>query len=205
MGIYSKYLFPRILDLAMRDPEMKEQRPLVLEHVTGDIFEVGFGTGLNLRYYPENVKKITTADPNAGMNKLAQRRIDESSIEVDHHTMGGEDLPFDDEAFDTVVCTWTLCSIPEPDKALDEFKRILRKGGQFLFIEHGLADDPKVQKWQNRLNRFWKVIGDGCNLNRNHTELIQDHGFSFDEIDNFYFEKGPKFVGYMYRGIARKT
>lgn len=204
MGFYSNVIFPPILNRVMQNPEMTRERPLVLANAQGDIFEVGFGTGLNLPHYPETVKKIVTADPNAASGKIAQKQIDRSPIEVDQHVMSGDDLPFDDASFDTVVCTWTLCSIENAGGALDEFHRILRPGGKFLFIEHGLSDDPKVQKWQHRLNPIWKIIGDGCNLNRDHRELIQDHHFTFDELDNFQF-KGPKFAGYMYRGIAGKN
>lgn len=205
MGFYSNVIFPRVLDLAMRGPEMSEQRQLVLADVQGDIFEVGFGTGLNLRYYPAAVKKITTADVNPSMGKIARKRVDASPIDVDHHVISGENLPFDDSSFDTLVCTWTLCSIENVGDALDEFNRILRKDGKFVFIEHGLSDEPKVSKWQNRLNPIWKKIGDGCNLNRNHRELIQDHRFAFDKLDNFYLPKAPRWAGYLYRGVARKA
>lgn len=205
MGFYSNAIFPRILDWAMRGPDMEEQRQVVLANAQGDIFEVGFGTALNLRYYPETVKKITTADVNPSMGKIAQRRVDQSPIEVDHHVISGDNLPFDDASFDTIVCTWTLCSIAKVDDALDEFHRVLRKGGKFLFVEHGASDDPKVRKWQDRLNPIWKLIGDGCNLNRNHRELIQDHHFTLDELDNFYLPNEPRFVAYLYRGIAGKA
>lgn len=205
MGFYSNVIFPHVLDWAMRDPQMAEQRPLVLEKAQGDIFEVGFGTGLNLRYYPDTVEKITTADPHPTMGKIAQRRVDASSIDVDHHVIGGESLPFEDESFDTIVCTWTLCSIPDIEAALGQFHRILRKDGKLLFIEHGLSDNPKVQQWQNRINPVWKIIGDGCNLNRNHRELIQDHQFTFDEIDTFSFAKGLRPATFMYRGVAQKA
>ncbi len=205
MGFYSKRIFPRVLDFVMRDPQMSKERPLVLANAEGDIFEIGFGTGLNLRHYPESVKKITTADPHPTMGKIAQRRVDASPIDVEHHVIGGEKLPFEDESFDTLVCTWTLCSIPDVEAALKQFHRVLRKDGKFLFIEHGLAHDPKVQKWQHRVNPLWKKIGDGCNLNRNHRELLQDHHFAFDELDTFNFEKGISIATYMYKGIARKA
>lgn len=205
MGFYSNVIFPRVLDLAMRNEEMAEQRQIVLADVRGDVFEVGFGTGLNLRFYPQTVKKITTADVNPSMGKIAQRRVEASPIEVDHHVISGESLPFDDRSFDTLVCTWTLCSIAKVEDALDEFNRVLRKDGKFLFIEHGAAEDSKVRKWQDRLNPIWKKIGDGCNLNRNHRELIQDHRFAFDKLDNFYLPKTPRFAGYLYRGVARKA
>jgi len=205
MGIYSNYIFPRILDKVMSNGHMKKARTAVLSEVSGNVFEVGFGTGLNLDFYPEAVKKITTADINPGMNKKALKRIELSKIEVDHNVINGESLPFEEELFDSVVCTWTLCSIGQADQALQEFRRVLKPGGKFFFVEHGLADDPKVQKLQNRLTPFWKRIGDGCHLNRNIKELIQDNHFHFAEFDNYYMDESPRFAGYMYQGIAEKV
>ena len=205
MGIYSKHVFPRILNLVMSNGYMKKARNEVLQNVEGDIFEIGFGTGLNLPHYPESVKKITTADVNPAMGPLAQRQIDASPIEVDNRVLNGEDLPLDDASFDTVVCTWTLCSIEKVDKALQEMHRILRPGGRFVFVEHGLADDPATQRWQNRLNPLQRIIGDGCNLNRNMKELILDNHFSMVEFKNFVLEKSPKTFGYMYQGMASKA
>lgn len=205
MGLYSNVIFPRILDLAMRDKNMAEVRTAVLADVTGDIFEIGFGTGLNLRYYPDTVKEITTVDANAGCNKIAEPRIAKSPITVHNKVLNGEELPMDDQTFDSVVCTWTLCSIDNAEKALGEIRRILRPDGKFFFVEHGLSPDPKLQKWQNRLNPIWKIIGDGCNLNRKHDELLQDCQFSIDKLDNFHLETGPKFATYLYQGVASKA
>lgn len=204
MGFYSNVIFPRILDIVMTNREMTEQRDVVLREVHGDVFEIGFGTGLNLSHYPENVKKLTIVDPNPGCYKRAKKRIAESPIEVESHLLSGEKLPFEDERFDSVVCTWTLCSIPNVDQALGEMRRVLRPEGRMYFIEHGLAPEPNVQKWQNRLNRMWGKIGDGCNLNRNMRELIQDNRFRFVDLENFYM-KGPKFASYMYRGVAARA
>lgn len=205
MGFYSNVVFPRVLDTLMRDKQMGKIRGELLADVSGDIFEIGFGTGLNLRYYPETVKEITTVDPNPGSNKLAQRRIDASDITVHNHTLSAEELPMDDESFDTVVCTWTLCSIKDVEKALSEVRRVLRPNGKIFFVEHGKAADPKVQKWQNRLNPIWKVIGDGCNLNRDPNELLQDMKFTITDLDNFFMEKGPRFATYLYQGVATKA
>jgi ubiquinone/menaquinone biosynthesis C-methylase UbiE len=205
VGVYSKYIFPRILDKVMSTGYMKKARTAVLSEVSGEVFEVGFGTGLNLDFYPESVTKITTADINPGMNKKAEARIQLSKIEVDHNVINGESLPFEEELFDSVVCTWTLCSIEQVDRALQEFRRVLKPDGKFFFVEHGLADDEKVQKWQNRLTPYWKRIGDGCHLNRNIKELIQDNQFQFSSFENYYMEESPRFAGYMYQGIAQKV
>lgn len=204
MGLYSRYIFPRVMNLAMSGKPVTRIRKELLLRAEGDVFEIGFGTGLNLPNYPPTVKKITTVDPNPGVNKLAQQRIRESPIEVECHLLSAETLPMDDESFDTVVSTFTLCSIPNVGRALDEIRRVLRPGGKFLFAEHGLADDPKVRRWQDRLNGLQRRIGDGCNLNRNMRELISDHRFKFLEFKNFYMPKTPRIFGYIYQGVAVK-
>jgi ubiquinone/menaquinone biosynthesis C-methylase UbiE len=205
VGFYSSVLFPRILDKVMSNGYMTKARVALLADVTGDVFEIGFGTGLNLAHYPDAVKKIRVADVNPGMNALANRRIAESSIEVEHDVLNGESLPFEDASFDSVVCTWTLCSIPDVSSALNEMNRVLRPGGRFFFVEHGLADDEKVRKWQNRLTPLQRIIGDGCHFNRNIEELIGDHGFSYDKLEKYYMKKAPRFGGYMYQGVASKS
>ncbi|MFP6583150.1 MAG: methyltransferase domain-containing protein [Candidatus Hydrogenedentota bacterium] len=189
----------------MSNGYMSKARVAVLADVKGDIFEVGFGTGLNLLHYPESVKRITTADVNPSMGKIAKRRIDASPIEVNHDVLNAEVLPYEDASFDTVVCTWTLCSIPDVGAALSEMHRILRPGGRFHFVEHGLADDLKVRAWQHRLTPLQKRIGDGCRLNRDMKELIGDHHFSYDRLEMFYLPKSPRFAGFMYQGVASKV
>lgn len=186
----------------MSDEKMSKIRSEVLAGVSGSVFELGFGTGLNLPHYPGHVKSLVTADPNPGMRAAAQRRIADSPIEVDCRILGGEALPFDDASFDAVVCTWTLCSVTDADRVLAQCHRVLRHGGRFFFAEHGLADDPKIRKWQARLNPFWRIIGDGCNLNRNIRELIQDSHFRFEKLENFYLPGSSKFSAYMYQGVA---
>ena len=205
MGFYSRVVFPGIIDFVMTTGQMKKRRSQVLADVSGDIFEIGFGTGLNLPFYPEGVQEITTVDINPGMNRRAQKRIAESGITVHMNILSAESLPMDDETFDSVVCTWTLCSIENVEKALSEVRRILRPGGKFFFVEHGASPDPKVRRLQDRLNSFWGIIGDGCNLNRNAEELIQDQHFEITSLDKGYMEKSPRFAGYMYQGVATKA
>ena len=205
MGIYSTYIFPKVINVVMSTGYMKKARSAALAQVTGEVFEIGFGTGLNLPFYPEGIKKITTADVNPAMGRHAQKNIDASPIEVDCRTLNGESLPMEDETFDSVVCTWTLCSIVNVEQALREVHRVLKPDGKFFFVEHGLADDPKIQRWQDRLTPPWKMIGDGCHLNRNMKELIQDQHFAFQEIETYYMEKSPRAMGFMYQGIAAKA
>lgn len=202
MGIYSNYIFPRVLNSFMSSGQFKKQRKKLLESVGGEILEIGFGTGLNLEFYPEHVRKITAIDPNAGMNQVAQRNIRKSGIEVDSRVLSGENLPIEDRSFDTVVCTWTLCSIPDAQRALREVRRVLRPGGRFFFVEHGLAPDPAVQKWQHRLTPIQKVIGDGCHLNRPIDQMVTGEGFELSEMETFYMPGAPRFAGFMFRGIA---
>jgi ubiquinone/menaquinone biosynthesis C-methylase UbiE len=147
MGLYSRHIFPRLCDWAMNDPRMAVLRKEALAGVGGEVLEIGFGTGLNLPHYPGHVRRITAVDPNPGMSKIARLRIELSGIAVDQRIIGGERLPFRDGSFDGVVSTWTLCSIPEVVRALGEVFRVLRPGGRFFFLEHGLAEGPKIRDW----------------------------------------------------------
>jgi ubiquinone/menaquinone biosynthesis C-methylase UbiE len=204
MNFYSQRIFPRIMDMALKTREFTELRKSLLGEVSGDVFEIGFGTGLNLPHYPSNVKRITTVDPNPGARKLAERRMAQSPIEVRYQTMSGEALNLPEESFDTVVCTFTLCSIVNVDAAMAEMRRILRKGGRMFFIEHGLSDDPRIQWWQHKLNPLNKIVGDGCHLNRIPITTISNSGLRIDRLDKFYLKKAPKYGGFIYRGVAVK-
>ncbi len=204
VNVYQQFVFPRLLDVAMQGELFSRYRRSLLADVSGDVLEIGFGTGLNLAHYPEAVQRIVTVDPNAGMNGLAQKRIEASGVTVDQRLLSGEALPMADQSFDSVVSTWTLCSIPKVEQALGEIQRVLRPGGRFFFIEHGLAaDNPGLQRWQNRVNPIQNVLGDGCNLNRDMASLVRAV-FPDTHVDQFYMERLPKFAGYMYRGIATK-
>ncbi len=204
MGFYSTRILPRLLDLSMSSSGLQLYRARVLAQAYGEVLEIGFGSGLNLPYYPAHVRKITTVDANPGMNKLALKRIEASPIAVENHVLNGERLPFENEAFDTIVSTWTLCSIAKVEQALSELRRVLKPSGRFLFIEHGLSPDPKVQVWQQRLTPFQRKLADGCHLNRNIKQLILDQQFQLQELKEFYIDQTPKFEGYMYQGIATR-
>lgn len=204
MGIYSTYIFPNLMNLSMSGKQVTPYRQEVLNAARGEILEIGFGTGLNLPYYPKEVKKITTVDVNAGMNSLAVKNIKKSPIKVEYHILDAQGLPFADGSFDTVVSTWTLCSIKNINQALAEVYRVLIPGGKFIFAEHGLSTEPKVQKWQNLLTPIQKVMADGCHLNRDIETLIKTAGFSFDSLTKKYAEGIPKIAGYFYYGIAHK-
>lgn len=204
MGFYSRVILPRLLDWAMSDPAFSQYRQQVLANVEGEILEIGFGTGLNLSYYPHHIEKITTIDPNSGMNKLAQKRIQASKINVENRILNSESLPMADSTFDSVVSTWTLCSIAQVEKALQEIYRVLKPGGKFFFVEHGLSDQPQIQVWQNRLTPLQKVIADGCHLNRNIQGLVEQQ-FQEITLEKFDIENFPKVGSYTYMGVATKT
>ncbi|MCX7596470.1 MAG: class I SAM-dependent methyltransferase [Fischerella sp.] len=204
MGFYSERILPYLLDWSLSDSNLAKYRQEVLAGVKGEVLEIGFGTGLNLSYYPEHIHKIIAIDANPGVKTLAQKRIQASSITVDHRVLNGENLPMADNTFDSVVSTWTLCSIANVEQALQEIYRVLKPGGQFFFIEHGLSHEPKVQVWQNRLTPLQKIIADGCHFNRNIRQLVENH-FDNVSLEEFYAEKIPKIAGYMYKGIATKV
>ena len=204
MGFYSRFIFPRLCDFALGKESVSKYRRELLSRVSGDVLEIGFGTGLNLAHYPAHVRKIVTVDPNPGMSKRAMKRIQKAGIEVDHRMMSGERLPFENGVFDCVVSTFTLCSINDVNQALKEVFRVLKPSGRFYFFEHGQSPEPKVRKWQKRLNRLNMWLGGGCRLDRNIRDLVGQEPFASIKIDEFYMEKSPKTGGYMYRGVATK-
>jgi ubiquinone/menaquinone biosynthesis C-methylase UbiE len=204
MGMYSRIIFPRLCDWTMRSPPFARLRKEVLASVDGEILEIGFGTGLNLAHYPGHVRRLTAIDPGAGMGRIARKRLGESTISVDHRVCAAEELPFDDQAFDMVITTWTLCSIPDLARALREIYRVLRPAARYVFLEHGLSDDTRVQKWQRRLNPIQRRIGDGCRLDLDVEAVIRSEPFREVTVNRFLLEKTPRTHGTMYRGFAMK-
>lgn len=204
MSFYSRVIFPRFYDCLMDKPIWAKYRQGQLASVDGEILEIGVGTGLNLPHYPQHVKRITTADPNPGMNKKLQRRVEQTGIAVNKLIISSEHLPFDEGSFDCVVSTITLCSIPNVEQAMAELFRVLKPGGRILFLEHGLSPDEKVKKWQRRLNCLQRLVADGCTLTLDVPKLVATQPFRSVEIDNFYMDETPRTHGYMYRGVATK-
>lgn len=204
MGVYSRIVLPRLLDFAMTMPELGSHRRQLLGTVTGNVLEIGFGTGANLPYYPKHIKKLTAIDANEGMTPFAKKRVAARGMEVDHRVLNAESLPFPDDSFDSVVTTWTLCSVGAVERALGEIRRVLKPEGKLFFLEHGLSPDARVKKLQQLLNPVNQVIAGGCRLTRDMASLVKDAGFSIETLEHYYIDKVPKTHGYMYQGLARK-
>jgi ubiquinone/menaquinone biosynthesis C-methylase UbiE len=202
MGLYTRHIFPRLCDWAMRAPHIARLRREVLAEVNGAILEVGFGTGLNLEHYPDHVRHLTAVDPGVGMTRIARRRIERSDIDVDIRVQTAEELPFEDGRFDCVVSTWTLCSIRDVKQAVAEISRVLKPGGRFLFQEHGLSEDASVQRWQRRLTPLQGRLADGCRLDLDIEALVRSGVFREVRVERFQLERTPRLVGSMYRGVA---
>ena len=204
MGFYSRWIIPNLLDLIMRQRPFTEERAKALGRARGQVLEIGFGTGLNVPHYPGHVEKLAVVDPNEGMTAKAFKQIEGAAFPVKHHTLGAESLPFPSGAFDCVTSTWTLCSIPGVERALFEIRRVLKPGGLFLFVEHGVSPEPSIRKWQDRLTPVQRVIGDGCHLNRDIPKLVKSSGLRIIDIAEFYKSELPRLGAYFYRGGAVK-
>jgi ubiquinone/menaquinone biosynthesis C-methylase UbiE len=195
---------PWAQDLAMRF--MDDLRPDAVVGARGDVLEIGFGTGLNLRHYPSEVRSVWGIDPMAteGVGPV-ERRIAQAPFPVERSALRADDqLPFDSGRFDCVVTTWTLCSIPDARAALGEMHRVLKPGGVYLFIEHGRSRTESTIRWQDRLNPAWSRFTDGCNINRPVDELVEQAGFELRSLDEFK-GKGPRLISHLYRGVAMRS
>jgi ubiquinone/menaquinone biosynthesis C-methylase UbiE len=184
---------------------MKQSNPLrarVCEGLHGRVIEIGFGSGLNVPFYPETITSVSAVEPADLGWKLAQRRVAASTIPVERGGLDGQSLPFPDDAYDSAISTWTLCTIPDATQALREVRRVLKPGGTLHFVEHGLAPDEKVQRWQHRLNPIEKKVFGGCNLDRPIVDLITGAGFTIKDVDVFYEKGAPKFVAADSLGVA---
>jgi ubiquinone/menaquinone biosynthesis C-methylase UbiE len=204
MGFYENRVLPHLVDFAMNTPTVNDERKRCLEHVKGTILEVGFGTGLNLQHYPSTVTKVVGLDPSESSARLAQRRIAAAPFPVEIVGLSAEQIPAADASFDSIVSTFTLCTIPDVAGALLEMRRVLRPDGRLYFVEHGRAEDPKVRRWQERLNSFERVIFGGCNLTRQIPALIEQAGFEIERLETGYLQGAPKFGGFLYRGVAAR-
>lgn len=204
MSFWSESVFPRFLEWSARDnAELKELRARTLAPAQGRVLELGFGTGLNLPFYPPAVTEIVAIDPNPGMSRIAHERMQALGRTVEHHQISAESLPFDRSSFDSVVCTLTLCSIPNVTAALDEVSRVLKPGGQLLFFEHGRHADASVARWQDRFDPLWGRIFDGCHINRDIAKLVGAAGLQMSGVEHPLI-RGPRMVSYLYLGRAMR-
>lgn len=203
MGFYVDRVLPRVIDKALGRPELAEIRARVCAGLDGEVLEVGFGTGRNVRHYPSAVTRVRAVDPATAGRELAAGRVERSAVPVEYVGLDGERLPLADESVDHVLITWTLCTIPDPMRALAEMRRVLRPGGQVHFVEHGRAPDPGVARWQARLNPVQKRVFGGCHLDRPIDSLIAQADFGIERLDT-YFAPGPKVASYFYEGAATK-
>jgi ubiquinone/menaquinone biosynthesis C-methylase UbiE len=203
MGFYEKYIVPRIINVACGTKPISYQRRKVVPQAEGRILEIGIGTGLNLEYYdPSKVEKLIGLDPSEESWRIAGDRAKDLPFDVEFIGLPGEEIPLDANSVDTVLVTFSLCTIPEPEKALEGMRRVLRPGGKMIFCEHGAAPDAGVRKWQDRINPVWKAVCGGCNLNREIPSIIEGSGFKIGKLETMYLPSTPKIAGFNYWGAA---
>ncbi len=203
MSLYENYVLPHFINCACGTRPVMRQREKVVPAARGTVLEIGIGTGLNLSYYdPERVDRIIGLDPSERAWKLASKRIAGLTIPLDFIGLPGEEIPLEDGSVDTIVITFSLCTIPDPVRALEGMRRVLRRDGELLFCEHGLAPDEEVTRWQNRLNGFWGTIAGGCHLNRDIPDLLRAGGFDVHTLHSRYLPGTPRFAGFNYWGSA---
>ena len=202
MGFYSDIILPRFCDLAMRNKQLVPYRERVIGAAEGRVLEIGVGSGMNLPFYRPPVREVLALEPAPRLMTMARTASRASSMPVTFLEASAEAIPLDKHSVDTIVTTWTLCSIPQAATALADMRRVMRPGGKLLFVEHGLAPDQGVRRWQDRLTPAWRCISGGCHLNRPIRSMIEAAGFRIDRIETGYMP-GPKPMTFMYEGSAR--
>tara|TARA_Y100000741_G_scaffold258932_1_gene199817 strand:+ start:879 stop:1502 length:624 start_codon:yes stop_codon:yes gene_type:complete len=200
---YEKFVLPKVLDVCCSTKPITYQRNKIVPNAEGTILEIGIGSGLNIPYYQKsNIKKIYGLDPSPELCEIAKKAAHNNEIKIDFLIEGAEEIKLPSQSIDTVLITYTLCSIPNPNDALKEMKRVLKHDGKILFCEHGAAPDLNVFKWQNRINPLWGKLFGGCNINRDIPSIILNSGFKINNLEQMYLPSTPKIVGYNYWGSA---
>lgn len=203
MGFYDDKILPHVINLACGSKPVRYQRKKVVPQAQGRVLEVGMGSGLNLPFYKtDQVEFVWGLEPSSGMRQKAQRNLAQSKVKVEWLDLPGEEIPLEDNSADTIVLTFTLCTIPDWQKAMEQMRRVLKPGGKLLFAEHGKAPDAAVLKLQNTINPWWNKIAGGCHVNRPITEMIMDSGFAIKKLDSAYLPSTPKSLGFNYWGYA---
>ena len=201
--LYERHVLPKILDACCSTKPVNYQRNKIVPHAKGKILEIGIGSGINIPFYNKaNVEKIYGLDPSEELNHIAQKKAINNNLEIDFLLNGAEDIPLPSNSMDTILITYTLCTIQDLESSLKEIRRVMKDDAVMLFCEHGIAPDANVMRWQNRVNPLWGKLFGGCNINRNIPEIIQSSGFTLNSLDQMYLPSTPKIVGYNYWGKA---
>ena len=202
MGFYSASVFPRVMNVMMNSKESRRMRGEVCAPLTGTVVEIGFGSGLNLPHLPRAVTCLKAVEPRVQGRELARKRLEACSVPVDFVGLDGERLPLEDHSVDEALSTWTLCSIDDPVAAVRELVRVLRPGGKLHFVEHGQSPDPKVRRWQDRMEGVQQRLGCGCSLKSDIPTIIRDGGMTIDVLETHYAKGEPKHQGWTFHGVA---
>ena len=200
---YENYVLPKMLDCCCSTKPISYQRKKVVPEASGTILEIGIGSGLNIPYYQKSkINKVIGLEPSEQLCKMAKKTADDNNFSIDFLVNGAEEIELPSNSIDTILLTYTLCSIPEPYRALKEIMRVMKADGRILFCEHGIAPEEVVQKWQNRINPLWGKLFGGCNINRDIPNILKNGGFKINSLDKMYLPSTPKIVGYNYWGEA---
>ncbi|MEL7489262.1 MAG: class I SAM-dependent methyltransferase [Pseudomonadota bacterium] len=204
MGFYGDHIEPALVSFACGQKLFQRERAVIVPEAEGRVLEVGFGSGHNMPFYDRSkVTRLFALEPSAAMRRRAAGKIEDLPFEFEWLDLPGEEIPLDDKSVDTVLVTFTLCTIPDVQKALIGMNRVLKPGGKLVFLEHGRAPDESVRRWQNRLNGVWGKLGGGCHLNRDPSKLVEEAHFKLDHVSSKYLRGAPRFAGFVTAGVAQ--